>query len=95
MTPDDAPINGDDHEENEPAPKRKRATRAKKVVPEAEADETTKVEKRARPARNAAKANGGRAKKTTQEKDTGEKTAENAEKPKRGRRKAALRQEAD
>lgn len=95
MTPDDAPINGDHNEEDELAPKRKRATRAKKVVPEAEADENTKVEKRARPARNAAKANGGRAKKTTQEKDTGEKTAENAEKPKRGRRKAALRQEAD
>ncbi|KAJ5988951.1 hypothetical protein N7481_004161 [Penicillium waksmanii] len=93
---DDTPINGDrSNEEDEPAPKRKRATRAKKVVAEAEADENTKVEKRARPARNAAKANGGRAKKTTQEKNTEGKTADSTEKPKRGRRKAAVRQEAD
>jgi hypothetical protein len=95
VTADDAPINGDHNEEDEPAPKRKRATRTKKVVPEVEADENTKVEKRARPARNAAKANGGRAKKTTQAKDTEGKTADNAEKPKRGRRKAALRKEAE
>ncbi|CAI7610545.1 unnamed protein product [Penicillium pancosmium] len=95
VTAGDAPINGDHNEEDEPAPKRTRATRAKKVVTRAEADENTQVEKRARPARNAAKANGGRAKKTTQEKDTEKKTADNTEKPKRSRRKAASRQEAE
>ncbi|KAJ5750216.1 hypothetical protein N7533_007244 [Penicillium manginii] len=93
----DAPINGDDNkEEDEPAPKRKRATRAKKAVTELEADKNTEAEKGGRTAKNAAKpkAKGGRTKKPTQEKDTEEKTVDNTEKPKRGRRKAARRQQA-
>lgn len=65
------------------------------MVTEAESDEDDKVEKPARAAKNASKAKGGRVKKAAPEKGIEEKTADNTEKPTRGRRKATMRKEAE
>lgn len=78
----DAIVDDIDNEDAEqPAPKRKRATRAKKEVVEKESDENTKLAKRGRPAKDAAKPKAGRAKKTAPEEVAEEETVS---KPKRG-----------